>query len=61
MDAASAPPRPPSWPRRLQMRALAAEGRAWSGPLAHLIGGMIDFCAALVRYLLERERARARG
>jgi hypothetical protein len=36
-----------------------AETWLWTGPAAHLIGGALDFLAALARYLLARVRARS--
>jgi len=35
------------------------EARLWTGPLGHLLGGALDFGAALARYLLARLRGRA--
>jgi hypothetical protein len=29
----------------------------WAGPVGHLLGGSLDFAAALARYLLARARA----
>ena len=43
---------------RLRERLLALEGRLWSGPAAHFLGGMIDFTAALARYVAMRRRTR---
>jgi hypothetical protein len=37
-----------------------AEGRLWTGPAAHLLGGTLDFLGALARYLLARGSRRAR-
>jgi hypothetical protein len=32
------------------------EGRLWTGPPAHLLGGALDLLEALTRYLLARRR-----
>ncbi len=36
-----------------------AEAWLWTGPAGHLVGGSLDFLAALARYLLARARGRA--
>jgi hypothetical protein len=34
------------------------EARLWTGPLAHLLGGVLDFGQALARYWYARARGR---
>jgi hypothetical protein len=46
-------------PRRDSSPLRRAEGRLWTGPVGHLLGGALDFLEALARHL--RARARGRG
>ncbi|HSZ04666.1 MAG TPA: hypothetical protein VK778_05620 [Solirubrobacteraceae bacterium] len=39
-------------------RRRRAEAWLWTGPAGHLVGGSLDFLAALTRYLLARARDR---
>jgi hypothetical protein len=32
------------------------EAWLWTGPVGHLVGGSLDFAAALARYMLARAR-----
>jgi hypothetical protein len=41
-------------PRQQQYRRL--EAWLWTGPAGHLLGGTLDFAAALARYRLARAR-----
>ena len=33
----------------------------WTGPVGHLVGGVLDFLGALWRYLISRARERMRA
>jgi hypothetical protein len=37
-------------------RLRRAEGRLWTGPAGHLLGGALDIACALARYALARSR-----
>jgi len=42
--------------RRPRSRA-RAEPWLWTGPLGHLLGGLLDLSGALIRYALARARS----
>jgi hypothetical protein len=46
------------WPMPSTTPLRRARAWLWTGPAGHLLGGSLDFVAALARYVLARVRGR---
>ena len=44
-------------PARRPRSRMRAEAWLWTGPLGHLLGGLLDLSGALIRYALARARS----
>jgi len=44
-------------PARRPRSHARAEAWLWTGPLGHLVGGLLDLSGALIRYALARTRS----